>query len=236
MPNLAERRRFVRWRINKNLKVKLEGAQNCANCVVNDISLTGCKISLGFRLQKDTFLKLTIVLSDESDITIEAWVAWGKTIDCLNCYGIYFSKIKDGDKEKIYQFIRCNFPHLLTSQLWHGLREEGGEKMENKFEDRRIFDRFSAKFPVKLINLWENSEQEGMADDVSAKGIGFSVREELKPKTPLEMWLNIPDRGEPLYTRGEVVWSTMVEPNNFKVGVNLEKADLMGLSRVLRVV
>jgi len=234
---MTERRRFTRWKINKDLKIKLEGAQEYANCIVNDISFAGCKISLGLKLQKDRFLKLTIVLSDESAITIEAWVAWHKTIDCVNCYGVYFSKIRDGDKEVIYQFIRRNFPHLMNNQWWRDTRKGGGEAMEGeKLQDRRIFDRFSAKFPVKLINLWENSEAEGVTEDISAKGMGFSVKEELKPRTPLEMWLNIPDKGEPLYTRGEVVWSRMVQPNNFKVGVNLEKADLMGLSRVLRIV
>lgn len=234
---MPERRRFVRWKINKDLKLKLEGAQNYADCTVNDISLAGCKISLRLKLQKDTFLKLSIVLSDDSAITIEAWVAWHKTIDGFNSYGVYFSKIRDGDKEIIYQFIRRNFPHLMANQLWRGLRKEGGEAMQEKnFEDRRIFDRFTAKFPVKFINLRENKESEALTEDVSAKGIGFTAKEELQLRTPLEMWLNIPDKGEPLYTRGEVVWSRMVEPNKFRVGVNLEKADLMGLSRVLRVV
>jgi hypothetical protein len=234
---MTDRRRFVRWKIDKDVKVKLEGAQSYANCTVNDISFAGCKISLHLKLQRDTFLKLSIVFSDESAITIEAWVTWHKAIDSINCYGVYFSKIKDADKETIYQFVRHNYPHLITNHLWKGLRKEGGETMEEeKIQDRRIFDRFSAKFPIKLINLWENSESEGEADDISAKGIGFSSKEELKPRTPLEMWLNIPDKGEPLYTRGEVVWSRMVEPKNFKIGVNLEKADLMGLSRILRIV
>jgi len=234
---MAERRRFTRWKIDKDTKVKLEGAQNCVNCTVNDISLTGCKISLGLKLQKDTFLKLTIVLSDESAINIEAWVAWHKTIDCVNCYGVYFNKIKDGDKEIIYQFIRRNFPQLINNQWWHDTRKEGGETMEEeKIQDRRIFDRFAAKFPLKLINLRENKESEALTEDISAKGIGLTAPEQLQPRTPLEMWLKIPDKGEPLYIRGEVVWSRMVESNKHKVGVNLDKADLMGLSRVLRVV
>jgi hypothetical protein len=49
------------------------------------------------------------------------------------------------------------------------------------------------------------------------------------------MWLNIPDRGEPLYTRGRVVWSKMWEPNKYRLGINLEKADLMGMARILRL-
>lgn len=233
---MSERRRLVRWKIDKALKVRLDGAEACANCTVNDISLTGCRLTLQLKLPTDKYLKLSIELSDESVINIEAWVAWCKTGDCSHCYGVYFSKIRDTDKEIIYQFIRKNFPRLMSSYLWKGLKEEGGETMpEKKFEDRRIFDRVSAKFPLRFINLRENKEVEALSDDVSAKGIGFTSSEELHPRTPLEMWLNIPDKGEPLYTRGEVVWSRMVEPKKYRIGVNLEKADLMGLSRVLRV-
>jgi hypothetical protein len=48
------------------------------------------------------------------------------------------------------------------------------------------------------------------------------------------MWLKVPDKGEPLYLRGEVVWSRLEEADKYHCGVNLEKADLMGISRVLR--
>jgi hypothetical protein len=233
---MTDRRRFVRWGINRDLKVKLEGAEACLDCTIKDISFRGCNASLQLKLPKDQFLKLSIVLSDDSVINIEAWVAWHKTTDCFNCYGIYFSKIKDGDKEIIYQFIRRNFPHLMNYQWWHDTRKEGGEIMEQeKNQDRRIFDRFTAKFPLRLINLRENKESEALSDDVSAKGIGFTATQQVQLRTPLEMWLKIPDKGEPLYTRGEVVWSMMVEPNKYRIGVNLERADLMGLSRVLRV-
>jgi hypothetical protein len=232
---MTGRRRCTRWVINRELKMKVEGDQDYAVCHVRDISFTGCNLSTQLRLPIDEFLKLTIVLSDVSAITIEAWVAWQKSVDASNNYGIYFNKIKDGDKEAIYKYIRHNFPRLLNNQWWKDIKREGGEIMEEeKFQDRRIFDRFTAKFPVKFINLRENKESEASIDDVSAKGIGITSNEQLSPRTALEMWLEIPDKGEPLYTRGEVVWSRRVEPDKFKVGVNLEKADLMGLSRVLR--
>lgn len=101
-------------------------------------------------------------------------------------------------------------------------------------EDRRIFARFKAAMPVKFLDTRGNSEGTAQAADISAKGIGLVVHAELKPATPLELWLEIPDKAEPLYARGEVVWSRKLEPAKYRVGVNLEKADLMGLSRVLR--
>jgi hypothetical protein len=101
-------------------------------------------------------------------------------------------------------------------------------------EDKRIFARFPVKLSMRFLDLLADREVQGQALDISAKGVGFVSATELKPLTPLELWLKVPDKGDPLYTRGEVVWSEMVGPNQFRTGVNLESADLMGISRVLR--
>ncbi len=233
---MAERRRLVRWRINRQAEVKLEGSENFSRSTVNDINFKGIKISLPLKLPEDTPIKLSVVLSEDYVINIEAWVAWHKTIGGFYSYGIYFTRIKDEDKEKIYQFIRQDFPQQINSQWWREMRKEGGETMqEQNFEDRRIFERFTAKFPLRFIDLKENREGEASTQDISAKGVGFLSKEEMRAHTPLEMWLEIPDKAEPLYARGEVMWSKSLEPNQHRIGVNLEKADLMGLSRVLRL-
>jgi len=225
------KRRFARWQIEQEAKVKLEGAQEYAHCTISDISFMGTKISLALKLPKDTFLRLKIVLREGLILNVEVWVAWQRTIDGHNVYGLYFTKIKDPDKEKIYKFIRSNFPEQMNGKWWQGLgQEKGGGEME----DRRIFERFKAALPIRFLSLKENSEGKGLTEDVSAKGIGLLAENELAPRAPLELWLEIPDKGEPLYARGEVVWSKMLQPNKYRVGVNLEKADLMGLSRVLR--
>lgn len=101
-------------------------------------------------------------------------------------------------------------------------------------EDKRIFARFPVAFPLRFLNSDTNREGEARACDISAKGVGLLVAEELQPRTSLEMWLSIPDKGEPLYTRGEVIWSERTEVNKYRAGVELERADLMGMSRVLR--
>ncbi len=101
-------------------------------------------------------------------------------------------------------------------------------------EDRRVFERINTKLPVRFLD--PSSGREGIADtiDICANGLGMVTKESLSTMTPLEMWLGIPDQHEPLYTRGEVIWS---EPSpgtgEYRVGVRLEKAELMGLARVL---
>jgi hypothetical protein len=105
---------------------------------------------------------------------------------------------------------------------------------ETKLLDRRIFERIPVNLTLKF--LYPNSDTEGLAQtqDISAAGIGLVTDRELLPRTPLEMWLQMPDKGEPLHTTGEVVWSKMIEPNKYRVGISLEKAELIGMSRVLR--
>ena len=106
---------------------------------------------------------------------------------------------------------------------------------DKKFLDRRIFERIPVKLPLRFS--YPNSDTEGLAQtqDISAVGIGLVTDRELLPRTPLDMWLQIPDKGKPLRIIGEVVWSDMIEPNKYRVGINLEKAELMEISRVLRV-
>ena len=224
-----EQRKFTRWQIHHQAKVQLEGALAPADCHLRDISFKGVGIVALPKLPVDTFLKLKLCLSQDCAFDVEVWIVWRKTIGNANSYGLYFSKISDSDKEKIYKFMLHNFSQLVYNRWWE--TKGGGEAME----DRRIFARFKAQLPVMMLSLNQNKENTALASDFSAKGIGLVSNTEVAARTPVEMWLQIPDKGEPLYTRGEVVWTKKTEPNTFRVGVNLESADLMGLSRLLRI-
>lgn len=105
---------------------------------------------------------------------------------------------------------------------------------KQSFEDRRIFARIPVDIAVRYLDLNTNREGQATAKDISAKGVGMIAKENLIPNTALELWINMPDKGEPLYTRGEVVWSRVAEGHNYRIGINLEKADLMGISRFIR--
>lgn len=231
-----ERRSVIRWQVGKEVKLKLEGAQAFTACQLKDINFRGIQVALTLKLPKDTFLKLALVVTEGFVLNIEAWIVWQRVIGGFNVYGLYFSKIRDLDKEKIYQFIRRDFPEQVQRQWWQGIRR-GGENMQDaKFEDRRIFARFSAKFPLRFLDLKSGREACVQTYNISAKGIGILTKERLEAHTPLELWLEVPDKGEPLYIRGEVTWSKAEGLGEYRAGVSLEKAELMGLSRVLRTV
>lgn len=253
---MQNRRQGVRWRTERQAKIKIAGSAEYSDCQINDINFKGLQVCLNDKLTLDTYLKLSIMISNDFVLNVEAWVAWSKNINFRYVYGIYFTKIADQDREKIYQLIRNEFPEQINQQWWEvsevepaekhpelsGIASEhdyakGGEVMENEnSEDRRIFARFSARFPLRFLNMSLNKEGSAQTFDISAKGMGLITNEELPARTGLEMWLSLPDKKDPLYTRGEVVWSKSIGENEYRAGINLEKADLMGLSRILRVI
>lgn len=101
-------------------------------------------------------------------------------------------------------------------------------------DDNRVFARIEVKFPLRFLD--PSSGKEGKADttDISANGVGLISDDYLPSMTPLEMWLDIPDKHEPLYVRGEVMWSCPLrDSERQRIGVHLDDARLMDLARVL---
>jgi c-di-GMP-binding flagellar brake protein YcgR len=229
---MQERRSTNRWCVNRPCGIKLEGRESFTSCTLRDISLKGMQLGLENKLSKDTFVKLTLFCNENYILDVEVWIVWERSVMGAHYYGFYFSMIKDSDRQRIYKFINECCPELMVQCWWKGVTEEkGGSQME----DRRIFDRIPVKFPLRFLEPASGNEGQGRIWDISAKGIGLVSSKGVTRKTDVEMWIEIPDRGEPLYTRGEVVWSQMLVPDQFRIGVNLDKADFMGLSRILRV-
>lgn len=227
---MQERRKISRWHINKPAKIKVEGAVVFIDCLIKDINLKGLQVVLPLRLTVDTYVKFNLKLSDELSLECETWVAWHKCVEGHNIYGLLFTKLKDKDKENIYKFVYQNVPKEISRYWWQDDLREGGDNMD----DRRVFQRFNIRFPVKLLDLNSGQEVVALTSDISAKGIGVWSKEKVSENAPLEAWLKIPDRGEPLYTRGNVVWSKQDPKGEYRLGIDLERADLMGLSRILR--
>ena len=101
--------------------------------------------------------------------------------------------------------------------------------------DRRIFERIPVSFPMKYWDVQANRIGEARIADVSANGVGFNSSENLTPGVKLGMWLEIPDKGEHLYTQGEVAWSRPMAGDSYRIGVELARPELMGVGRVLRL-
>jgi hypothetical protein len=224
-------RKTPRWHINHKAKIRLEGALYDAHCHIKDINFKGMQVILGLKLIPDKYINMRLILSPGIYMDIQVWVAWHKTIDGRNTYGLYFSKISDADKEKIYKFVYKNVPDKILNNLFNKPLKVN---VEQEMQDRRIFQRFNVKLPVKLLDLYTGNELSAEVTDISAKGMGLKLDRQLRINTPVEAWVYCSDQGDPLYTRGVAIWSKLSEGESYRLGVDLERADLVGLSRVLR--
>ncbi len=219
---MYERRKLSRWSVNQQAKIRLEKKDCAVPCCIKEINFSGMQIVLAPRLAASRYIKFELALSGEFILKSEMWVAWHKEIEGRNVYGLYFTKLTQADRDGIYEFIFHRVPEKPL---------EGGEQME----DHRIFQRFNVRFPAKLLDLTNGNEFSAETCDISAKGIGFVLKDDLPANTPLEAWLEVPDNREPLYARGLAVWSRQDADSGYRIGMDLERADLMGLSRILRV-
>lgn len=104
----------------------------------------------------------------------------------------------------------------------------------SELKERREFMRFPVNLRLKFKDPNTNKEKEVQAHDISAKGIAILTDNALANNTVLEMWIEIPNEGQVRYNRGRVVWSKEVEPHNYRIGISLEKVDLIGVSLILR--
>jgi len=230
-----DRRHIFRWQINRQAQLKLEQAVDEALCRVKDISCKGAGVILGVKLPQNTAFRLNLKLAQDCSFEAEAWVVWAKAIGGINHYGLYFSKIKDADKEKISHFVNTCCPNEVTQNLWSGSEITGKAKGGEDMDDHRIFERFQRNLPARFIDIDSGREGSAQTLDASARGLGLTTNYELKPHAALEIWLDISGSKEPFYTRGEVVWSRPEGSQGYRAGIELEKADLMGISRLLRV-
>jgi PilZ domain len=228
---MYDHRKAPRWRINKRI---LFNIKKDAYCQLKDINCNGAQITLPAKLPQEKVFKMRLRLSEEHAIEAKAWTAWHKVIDGTNHYGLYFNQIKDADKDKINKFICSAYPNddpggELKLGLVDAEEGKGGEKMD----DHRIFERFRKEFSARFVGL---DGKEGVAQtfDVSAKGLGLSTNQGLESQSNLEIWLDVPNSTDPLYTRGQVVWSKLDGKDGYHTGIELERADLMGISRLLR--
>lgn len=230
---MKERRKLARWQVNQHAALKLEKTTKELFCQVKDINSRGAKITLGMKLPDDKAFKLSLRLSEDYTIEAEVWVAWRKVVNGINHYGFFFSKIQDADKDKIYKFINMYRTDESKQNPWLGAVEVEQKKGEEDMSDHRIFERFRREFSARFVGL-DGKETQAQTFDVSAKGLGLSTVNALPSNTPLEIWLNVPNSTDPLYTRGQVVWSRPAGAAGYHSGIELERAELMGMSRLLR--
>ncbi|MCX5702121.1 MAG: PilZ domain-containing protein [Candidatus Omnitrophica bacterium] len=119
---MEERRQCGRWRVDKTASIQLEDQGNPFECKIEDVSFKGLRIHSPQVLNEDRNMALNIVLDNDLFLNIEAAVAWSNRQEQGNTYGIYFTKIKDSDRQNIYSYMYNNFQEELKKRAWENFK------------------------------------------------------------------------------------------------------------------
>lgn len=117
---MEEHRRNARWQINQEARFSLlEEKPVLLEGMVDDIALRGAKVSLKQKLPNTPTLSLKMSIWPGLILNgLEITVAWRKETQDVNAYGLSFDKIRDLDKQKIYDFVSDNFMQEITKHWW----------------------------------------------------------------------------------------------------------------------
>ena len=102
------------------------------------------------------------------------------------------------------------------------------------FEDRRIYERLSARYPVKIKDSRNDYGTDFFLSDFSAGGLKLVSKEKLYLHDFLSLLIKLPDGQEPITLNGEVVWSKSMNPQNWDIGLQFHKVEYLKLYRFLK--
>ena len=107
--------------------------------------------------------------------------------------------------------------------------------MEKLVGKQRLFERFSARYPVKFRHSRKEYGTNVFLEDASAQGIKITSRERLFLNDSVSLDVKLPDSANPMMLNGRVVWIKHKGPNLWDVGVEFHKVNLMRLQRIFRL-
>ena len=103
-------------------------------------------------------------------------------------------------------------------------------------EDKRIFERFTARFPVKFKHSYNDFGMEVFLRDASAEGIKVTTKERMFVNDSVSILVKLPDGKDVLMLNGQVIWIKSKSPDLWEVGLKLHKVNLMEMQRMFKLV
>ncbi len=100
--------------------------------------------------------------------------------------------------------------------------------------ERRMFERFSAKFPTKFKDASDDFGVDVFMRDFSASGACLHTRDRFFIDDMLSIELELPDGRAPLHLNGRVRWIKSQSPSLWEVGMEFHKVHLMKLHRLVK--
>jgi len=108
------------------------------------------------------------------------------------------------------------------------------EKEAPDINERRVFNRFSARFPAKIKDSRDTFGSKVYLRNASAEGVQLSSKEQLFVNDSVALEVNLLDGTNPLNLRGEIVWAKKASPNIWDIGLRFHKVNLVQMSRLYK--
>ena len=102
--------------------------------------------------------------------------------------------------------------------------------------DRRIFERFPARFPAKVKDARDDFGTNIYLRNASAQGARLMSKERMFLNDNVSLEVKLPDNEFPMTLRGQVVWAQNTDANLWDVGVRFHAISLMHISRLYKFV
>ncbi len=106
--------------------------------------------------------------------------------------------------------------------------------MSVQAQDRRVFGRFRARFPLKFKYSKEDFGSEVFLRDLCAAGARIAARKNLYVNDWVDLQVEVPDGKAPIEFSGRIVWAREESPNAWNAGVKFDKINLMETQRIFR--
>src|ERR1700733_1066973 len=100
--------------------------------------------------------------------------------------------------------------------------------------ERRIFERFSARFPVKFKDTRQDFGTDVFLRDASAQGIRILTKERFFLEDQLSLEVELPDGGDPMVLSGHVVWVKLLNLSLWDIGLQFSEVNFIKMHRIFK--
>lgn len=100
--------------------------------------------------------------------------------------------------------------------------------------ERRIYERFPARFPAKFKDARGDFGQDVFLRDASASGVNILTKDRLFFNDSIALEIELPNSESPIVLNGKIVWSKPANSNAWESGMAFEEVNFMKLQRLFR--
>lgn len=99
--------------------------------------------------------------------------------------------------------------------------------------DRRRFERIAMRIPVIHQRIGKEALGDAFTVDISASGMQAFFDRNFRINQRLKLWLDFPETEKPLTAQGRVVWRMRKNETTWRIGVEFDEVNLIGLRPIL---